>query len=187
MDCMAANGSAYVGDVECNLKMISRGQSVITFTVDITKALDFINVNFAVVWKSSSNTFSNTIINGTFELCKALGSMPAMLKLIMPLVSKHSPNLIHACPYFGLLPLNSIKSTISLRFKAVLGPTGVTNFPIDIDMVPVIALGTFQRGEYRIDASYYDRNKEYIAWVKIYVTVAAKRYSKKKDKNDEAP
>lgn len=50
-------------------------------------------------------------------------------------------------------------------------------------MVPVIALGTFERGEYRIDASYYEKNKECIAWVKIYVTVAAKRY-KKKEKND---
>lgn len=114
MECIESNGSSFIGNIDCNLKMISRGQSVITFMVDLIKPLNYINTNIAVVWKSSSNTFSNTIINGTFELCKSLSSMPAMLKLIVPIITKYAPNLIHACPYIGLLHLKSIKLFVFL-------------------------------------------------------------------------
>ena len=116
MECIESNGSSFVGNIDCNLKIVSRGQSVITFMVDIIKPLNYINTNFAVVWKSSSNTFSNTLINGTFELCKSLSSMPAMLKLVVPIITKYAPNLIHACPYIGLYHLKGIKFAFSRIF-----------------------------------------------------------------------
>lgn len=101
MECIKSNGSKWIGNVDCNLNVISRGQTVITFMVDIIKQLNYINANFAVVWKSSSNNFNNIVFNGTFEVCKSINSMPALLKLIMPLVSKHAPHLVHDCPYEG--------------------------------------------------------------------------------------
>lgn len=64
-------------------------------------------------------------------------------------------------------------------------PIGVRDFPIDMDLVPVIALATLNRGEYRVDMSYFDRDGEQIAWGKIYCQVAAKRYKKKEKAKTE--
>lgn len=56
---------------------------------------------------------------------------------------------------------------------------GVKDFPIDAELIPAIALGSFPRGDYRVDMNYYDKKDQVMVWSKIYFSINAKRYKKK--------
>lgn len=144
---------------------------------DFVVPVDYMNGNIQVLQKASSNHFRNVIINNSVDVCELLGdNAPPLFKFCLPLLHKFSPNLVRPCPYKGRR-------------------VGVENLPIDLSLLPLVAVSNFPTGEYRIvsqlllfslnfeycmqDVSFRDKWWNMIHWIKMYGSIQQKRFRKK--------
>lgn len=84
---------------KCFIKAYSRKNSTLNVLVNITSQINEAKVNFEVRHKSLSNYY-RTIINITFDFCKAMENKDNILmNWLLQLWSENFRNNLHKCPY----------------------------------------------------------------------------------------
>lgn len=160
IDC--GNETKYVKNINCQLKLVSRGvKSLTIYSEQILPLNDFIQANLEIVHKTARNNFESVILNITFEFCSSLLNMPPLAKLILSMIEKSSLNLIHDCPY---LPVKQI---------------GIKNFIVNSNLLPVVAFLGIKSGEFLATITILDKKKELVFMVKIFCILEKEKFKKK--------
>lgn len=163
---MNEKDTRYYENIICELKTPKRGQTVMTVLVDLVVPINNTwYMNFELTEKSSSNVFSNTVINNTIEVCRAMSdgsSLPPIIKLGWPLVQKFAPKFFHKCPY---LPTPRM---------------GAESLTLEVSLIPLLSLNYLQHGEYRSRVVSFNKHGEIMFWVNYYARLTQKSYQRKK-------
>lgn len=145
----------------CVIKVVDRNVKTLTFNFDFMTKIesDFI-INAEVTSKTSSNTYKNIFFNLSTNLCGDLFESP-LIKLVLPIIEKNSPGLLHKCPY---LPEKNY---------------GLHDFILDLNLISLITFTLVDRMDYRIFITYIYK-KKVVATLTLYFKITSKKYSRKK-------
>lgn len=169
LECINDNDTKYFGNTDCNIKFKTRGIASITILTDVIKEINYGELNIEAMLKSSSNAFNSVIVNTTFEICSEIKNLPPMLKFMLPLIQKFGKNFLHECPY-----------------RTTEKQIGFQDLEIDTKLIPLVALSTLNRGEYRVRNTFSYKNGEVMFWSMLYMSIVQKRIERKKTTSSPA-
>ncbi|CAG9807527.1 unnamed protein product [Chironomus riparius] len=135
IECAQKNESEYLENIVCKLSKNKVGDNALSVYADIAKNINYVDLNFGILHKSSNKLMINT----SFEYCSSYNNMNPFVKAILSFVNNFEKDLFHECPY---LPKKKM---------------GIENFPFET-MLPMLSIANFQRGDYKMWTYLRDKN-----------------------------
>ncbi|KAG5669796.1 hypothetical protein PVAND_000089 [Polypedilum vanderplanki] len=161
LECINENETRFFENINCKLRTIRRGVNAIDVYADVKQDFDYALMNIELMLKSSSNQFNSVIINNTFEVCDSIDNMPPMFKFILPLLDRFG-KFLHKCP-----------------FTTAEKELGMKNLELDTKLIPLIALSTMERGDYRCKTTFTYKENEVIFRSSVYMKIIQQSFKRK--------